>query len=85
MRPRSVAGDQGGIRVTVYLDAAFVQRVDVLADKLGVNRSQMLRNLAECGYEDAKLLDAVGLFTLCRKLQDIRKGNYGPSEQLQPA
>lgn len=85
MRPRIIAGDEGGTRVTLYLDAELVQRVDALAKKLGVNRSQMFRNLVECGYEDAKLLDAVGLFTLFRKIQDIREENHGRGEQLQPA
>lgn len=87
MRRRKAIGEQGdkGITISIYVDSSFVGQVDALADKIGVTRSQMFRNLAVVGYEDAKILDAFGLFTLMRKIEDMRKDFHGSSEQLQPA
>lgn len=84
-RRKEIAGDQGGMGISVYLDADFVREVDALADKIGITRSQMVRNLAMVGYEDSKILDAFGLFTLVRKIENMRKDFHGSSEQLQPA
>lgn len=87
MKKAKKAGDQGGKGkvISVYLDEAFVDQVDALANKIGITRSQMLRNLAMAGYDDAKILDAFGLFTLIRKIENMRKEFHGSSEQLQPA
>ena len=71
--------------VTTYFDESFVEQLDALADKIGIPRSQMVRNLTMMAYEDAKILDAFGLFTLVRKIEDMRRDFYGPREQAQPA
>jgi hypothetical protein len=47
---------------TVQLDEEFVEQIDKLAAKLGLTRSQMMRNLMESACQDAVLLDKVGVF-----------------------
>jgi hypothetical protein len=47
---------------TVQLDPQFVENIDKMADKLGLSRSQLMRNLMESGYEDAVMLEKFGLF-----------------------
>ena len=63
---------------TIQLDSDFVAKVDKMADSLGLSRSQMMRNLMESGYEDAAMLERVGLFAAF-KLGDklIRKIKEG--------
>ena len=46
---------------TVQLEPEFVAKLDTLADKLGVSRSQLMRNLMESGYEDTVMLEKIGL------------------------
>lgn len=87
MRPKKTGQELGteGMQVSVWVDAEFIRKVDVLADKLHISRTRMLRNLMLAGYDDARLLDAFGLFTLFQKVEEMRKGNYETGEQLQPA
>jgi len=51
------------MQVTIQLDAEFVEKVDRMAERLGLSRSQMLRNLAVNGYDDAVILEKTGLFS----------------------
>lgn len=37
---------------TVQLEEAFVQKIDELSEKLGLSRSQLMRNLIKSGYEN---------------------------------
>ncbi len=46
---------------TVQLDPQFVEKLDKLAAKIGVSRSNLMRNLLQSGYEDALMLDQIGL------------------------
>jgi hypothetical protein len=46
---------------TVQLDPELVGKIDKMAKDLGLTRSQLMRNLIESGYEDALLLDKIGL------------------------
>ena len=48
---------------TVQLDPEFIENIDKMADKLGLSRSQLMRNLMVSGYEDAVILDKFGLFS----------------------
>ena len=50
------------IQVTIQLDPEFVDKVDDLAKRLKLKRSQMMRNLMESGYEDAVIMDSIGVF-----------------------
>jgi hypothetical protein len=59
-----IGGEAMGMKkqYTVQLEPEFVENIDKLAEKLGLTRSQMMRNLMESAYQDAILLDKVGLF-----------------------
>lgn len=79
MGERKKVKEMGKVVVSVYCDEKWVERVDALAAKIGVSRSQMIRNLAMVGYEDAKILDAFGVYTLIRKVEDAWR--WGTSAQ----
>ena len=51
---------------TVQLDPEFVEKIDKMAEKLGLSRSQMMRNLMKSGLEDAVTLERFGLFSAFR-------------------
>jgi predicted transcriptional regulator len=46
---------------TVQLDPNFVEKLDKMAEKIGVSRSQLMRNLLINAYDDAVMLDKIGL------------------------
>ena len=62
-----------------------MEKVDELANKLGLSRSQMMRNLIISGYDDAIILEKSGLFTafsfgqkVIKKIKEgIASGKYG--------
>lgn len=47
---------------TVQLDPEFVDKLDEMATKLGISRSQIMRNFLEYAYDDAVMLEKVGMF-----------------------
>lgn len=47
---------------TIQLDPEFVAKIDKMADKMGMKRTQLMRNLMIAGYEDAVMLEDIGLF-----------------------
>jgi predicted transcriptional regulator len=63
---------------TVQLEPEFVAKLDKMADKIGVSRSQLMRNLLESAYEDCVLLEKIGLlaaFKFGQKLvKNIKEG-----------
>ena len=58
---------------TVQLDPEFVEKIDKMAEKLGLSRSQMMRNLMKSGFEDAVMLERFGLFSAFRLGQKVMK------------
>lgn len=56
---------------TVQLEPEFVDKLDKLADKLGLTRSQLMRNFLESGYADAMMLEEIGLLAAFRFGQDF--------------
>ncbi len=63
---------------TVQLDPEFAERLDKLAAKIGISRSNLMRNLMENGYEDAVMLDRIGLLAAFKfgqkMIRKIREG-----------
>lgn len=55
---------------TVQLDPEFVKRIDEMAKKLDLSRNQLMRNFLESAYEDAKMLDNIGLLPLFKTVRD---------------
>lgn len=63
---------------TVQLDPQFVEKLDKMAEKIGVSRSQLMRNFLESAYEDAVMLDKIGLLAAFKfgqkMIKKIREG-----------
>jgi len=57
----------------VQLEDDVIERIDRLAEKLELNRSQILKNLLMSGLEDAELINAVGFFDAIKLSKKIRK------------
>lgn len=55
---------------TVQLDPQFVKKIDDMAAKLDLSRNQMMRNFLENSYEEAKVLDSIGLLPLFKMVRD---------------
>ena len=55
---------------TVQLDPEFVKKLDEMAKKLDLSRNQLMRNFLENSYEEAKVLDAIGLLPLFKMVRD---------------
>jgi len=70
--------------LAVKINESEVDRLDYWADKAGINRSQLVRNLIGMGLDDLDLLDSIGFVTLALKGVDLlesvkssfRKKNY---------
>lgn len=63
-------------QITIHVNPGFTEKLDKLADKLNLTRSQLVRNLLESGYEDALILEKIGIIPaiqLFRKLKDFKK------------
>lgn len=57
---------------TVQLEDDVIERIDCLAEKVGVNRSQFMRNLIMVGLEDAEILNRTGFIDAIKISRDIR-------------
>lgn len=55
--------------ISLHIEADIVRGVEKLAKKLGMSRNRLMRNLLLSGWEDARTLDAWGLFTLVMKAE----------------
>ena len=49
---------------SVMLEPDIVKKIDILAKKAGLTRSNFMRNLLITGLDDAKLFDRFGLISL---------------------
>lgn len=58
---------------TVQLDPEFVEKLDKLANKLGLTRSQLMRNLLINGYEETVVLDKLGLVAAVKFGQKVKE------------
>jgi hypothetical protein len=58
---------------TIQLEEEFMEKVDALANQLGLSRSQMMRNLMMSGYDDAIMLEKTGLFNAFKFGQKVLK------------
>lgn len=47
--------------VTIVFDVEKLKKIDAMADKYGVNRSQFIRNLVDVGFDQAVLLEGIGV------------------------
>ena len=71
--------------VTARIHKRDLMRIEGMAKRLGVKKSVLVRNLLLAGLEDARLLDAVGLFTLMRKIEQWRESGFEDQREMQTA
>ena len=57
----------------VQLEDDVIERVDKLAEKFELNRSQVLRNFILMGLEDAEILNKTGVLTVIKIGKGIRQ------------
>jgi len=64
--------------ILIKLDPEFVKKLDVMADKIGITRTQLMRNLLESAYDDAVMLDKIGLIAAfkfgMKAIKNLKKG-----------
>ena len=70
-KPKMVKGE--GKPVVIWLGDETVRELDRLAKKLHMSRSRLARNLMECGLEDARVMDLLGLLTLMHKIETLQE------------
>lgn len=58
-------------QITVHVSPGFTEKLDNLAKKLNLSRSQLVRNLLESGYEDAKILATLGVIPAVQMFRDL--------------
>lgn len=63
---------------SVQLEPEFVAKLDAMAEKLGLSRSQLMRNLLQAAYDDAVMLDKIGILAAVqfgqKLISKIREG-----------
>lgn len=62
-----------GKPVVIWVGDETVSELDRLATKLHMSRSRLARNLMECGLEDAKVMDLLGLLSLMHKIETLQE------------
>jgi len=59
--------------VTIWVDKALVERLEVLAAKGDITRSKLITNLVEVGAEELEVMNKLGLWATARVFEDIRQ------------
>ncbi|MBN2254624.1 MAG: ribbon-helix-helix protein, CopG family [Deltaproteobacteria bacterium] len=68
VRPKK---DEAKKQYTVMLEPSTVEEIDKLAEKIGITRSQLMRNLIITGIEDTKMLDKLGIIGTVKIARDL--------------
>ena len=61
-------------QVTFVMDSKAVELIDYYAQKVDRSRSQMLRNMVMSGLDDAKIMNALGVFDIIKVKNWLRNG-----------
>ena len=48
-------------QISVQIDKNLLKKIDAMARKLNLSRNQLVRNLIDSGFDDAVMLDRIGL------------------------
>lgn len=57
--------------VTLRIEESKIQRIDEFAQKMKLNRAQLVRNLISSGLDDLELMQKAGLLSLALKGRDL--------------
>lgn len=69
-RPREI---EDGLSFGMKYPADMLARLDRLAGKIGISRSQLIRNLLEIALDDAEVLESLGVFTLASWIRAMKE------------
>ena len=50
-------------QISIQVDAKLLKKMDAMAKKLNLSRSQFIRNCIETGFGDAVMLNSIGLLS----------------------
>ncbi len=57
--------------VTLRIEESKIQRIDEFAQKMKLNRAQLVRNLISSGLDDLELMQKAGLLSMALKGRDL--------------
>jgi predicted DNA-binding protein len=69
-RPKEMENPKG---MTVLVAGEVMDRLDRIADKIGISRTQLVRNIVESGLEEVEALDALGLFAVMKWTEAMKE------------
>ena len=75
-------GKEGGQTVSIWVDKELVERIDRLADRAGMTRSKLIRNMIEVSLEE---LELIGKFGMLHHSQIIKKARKKLSDDFREA
>jgi len=53
-------------KIAITIDYEVLKKIDKMAEKLELNRSQLIENMCSVGLSDVKVLKAIGLLDLAK-------------------
>ena len=59
-------------KIAITIEAEMLKEIDKLAEKLELNRSQLIENLISIGVADAQVLKTIGLLDLGRLVVRVK-------------
>ena len=63
--------------IKISLTQEEMERIEKIAQKIGITKSRLARNLVLAGLEDAELLNKLGLFEAVKMIEKIREKALG--------
>ena len=63
--------------IKISLTQEEMERIEKIAQKIGITKSRLARNLVLAGLEDAELLNKLGLFDIVKMIEKIREKALG--------
>jgi predicted DNA-binding protein len=58
---------------SIQLDDEFADKLQKLADRLEIPRSQLMRNLLQNGYDEAIYLEKLGVVYVSKKIRSLKE------------
>jgi len=65
------------IKFEVRFSKEEMERIEKVANKLGIPKARVIRNLTLVGLEDAELLNKIGAFDLIKLIEKLREKAIG--------
>ncbi len=68
--------------LTIRVSEEEYKRIENIANKIGIPKTRLARNLIIAGLEDAELLDKLGAFDIAKLIEKIREKALGQNYKL---